>query len=154
MLNNCLNIFFFIFGCTFQESSFLLKAFLKISYELANFSWFYKGAVSHAHASTFLSRRPRCHFITTKSFVNAVLLSSVKGEVSHAHTPIFLPRRPRCHFFTTKSFVNALLFTDSTMSLTHSGNFRSEAQCLFVSITHFFKSLLESTSEAISPCLV
>lgn len=115
-----------IFGCTFPERSFL----------------FYKGAVSHAHTSTFLSRRPRYHFITTKSFVNALLLSSVKGEVSHAHTPIFLPRRPRCHFITTKSFVKALLFTDSSMSLTHFGNFKSEAQCLFVSITHFFKSLL------------
>ena len=30
----------------------------------------------------FLSRRPRCHFITTESFINALLLSSVKGEVS------------------------------------------------------------------------
>ena len=77
-----------------------------------------------------------------------------KGEVSHAHTAIFLPRRPRCRFITTKSFVNALLFTDSSISLTHLGNFVSEAQCLFVTLTHFFKSLSESASETISSCLV
>ena len=56
--------------------------------------------------------------------------------------------------FTTKSFVNALLFTDSSISLTHLGNFVSEAQCLFVTLTHFFKSLSESAGETISSCLV
>ena len=77
-----------------------------------------------------------------------------KGEVSNVHTAIFLPRRSRCHFITTKSFVNALLFTDSSISPTDFGNFVSEAQCLFVTHTHFFKSLSESASETFSPCLV
>ena len=77
-----------------------------------------------------------------------------KGEVSHAHTEIFLSRIPRCHFITTKSFVNDLLYTGSSISPTHFGNFTSEAQCFFVTLTHFKKSLSESTSEAMSPCLV
>ena len=77
-----------------------------------------------------------------------------KGEVSNVHTAIFLPRRSRCHFITTKSFVNALLFTDSSISLIHIGNFVPEAQCLFVTLAHSFKSLSESSSETISPCLV